>query len=117
MPEHLLALEERFALGYAHPSMVVLVEDSQTFLKDIELSVPRGIVYRSFAGLGLQATATARIQDRLGVGRDVSCENRCCDGWQTVAHGAKIAFVLRGPRVIGGFLLVLRFRTVDTIDH
>ena len=37
-----------FALGYAHPSTLVIVDDHQAFLRDLELNIPNSVLYEMF---------------------------------------------------------------------
>lgn len=40
--------QDRFALGYSHPSTIVIVDDHARFLRDMEINVPRDVLYKSF---------------------------------------------------------------------
>ena len=39
---------DTFALGYSHPSMILLVDDSPQFLRNLEISIPGRTLYKSF---------------------------------------------------------------------
>lgn len=39
---------DRFALGYSHPSSMILVDDHANFLKDMEMNVPKDVLSKSF---------------------------------------------------------------------
>jgi len=39
---------EQFALGYSHPTSLVLVDDHAQFLRDMEMNVPRDVLCKSF---------------------------------------------------------------------
>ena len=41
--------QNSFALGYAHPSTMVIVDDHEGFLRDMEMNVPRDTLYHSFS--------------------------------------------------------------------
>jgi len=59
---------DQFALGYSHPSSLVLVDDHVHFLRAMEINVPRGVLYESFED---PREALRRINDFGGVERNL----------------------------------------------
>jgi len=66
-----------FALGYAHPSTIVIVDDSASFLRNLELLVPHGLLYKmfddpseAFAHLNNNTDSNSLFRDAVSYERD-----------------------------------------------